>query len=58
MDADLFFDLNWTNAAFRKHRPHLFCVESAFDGGLERTLKFLLVLILTHLALQISKLCS
>jgi hypothetical protein len=55
MDADLFFDLNRTNAAFRKHRAHLIGVERALNCCLERTLKFLLVLIFAHLALQISQ---
>src|SRR5262249_30036285 len=55
MDAHISFDLDWTNAAFRQHRPHLFCVESAFDCSLEGTLKLLLVLILSHLAPQFSR---
>jgi hypothetical protein len=56
MDTHISFDLDWTNAAFRQHRPHLFCVESALDCRLEGTLKLLLVLIFTHLAPQIGQL--
>src|SRR5215813_7405786 len=55
MNAHISFDLDWTNATFRQHRPHLFCVESAFDCSLKGTLKLLLVLILSHLAPQIGQ---